>query len=68
MILGDNESNFVFINALHYRPMHIIPEKFTVKAHPALFEGKGSQKRWHYYSSLHLTYTFKTQKNHAKKH
>ena len=41
-----------------------IPEQFTVKAHPALFEGEGEgQKKWvktseekseaHFYSSLH---------------
>ena len=46
----------------------IIPEQFTVKAHPALFDGEGSQKRWHYYSSLQFTYTFKTLKQTAKAH
>ena len=41
MILGDCDSNFVFINAQQYRPMHIIHEQFTVKVHPALFKGEG---------------------------
>ena len=60
---------------------NVIPEQFTVKAHPALFEGKGeegvNQKMRHcysslqltiihfqnaqHYSSLQLTYTFKTR-------
>ena len=30
----------------------IIPEQFTVKAHPALFEGREEQKMRDYYSSL----------------
>ena len=62
MILGDCDSNFVFINALQYRPMHIILEQFTVKAHPALFEGRGGRVKkggtiipvyiWHTHSKL----------------
>ena len=43
-----------------------IPEQFTVKAHTALFEGEGSHNRtWGtIYSSLPLTYTFKTRTKH----
>ena len=44
----------------------LIPEQFTVKAHPALFEVEGRGKR-HCYSSLQLTYTFKTRTKQARK-
>ena len=53
---------------MHY----LIPEQFTVKADPALFEreGKGEEggesKMRHCYSSLQLTYTFKTHTKHKK--
>ena len=43
--------------------MYIIPEQFTVKAHPVLFEGEGEPKNEALlvcYSSLQLAYTFKT--------
>ena len=43
-----------------------IPEQFTVKAHPALFGGGESGEGRHYYSSLQLTYTFKTITKHKK--
>ena len=43
--------------------MSIFPEQFTVKAHPALFEGV-SQKMRHCYSSLQLIYTFKMHTKH----
>ena len=58
MTLVDCDSNFVFINAQQYRPMHIIPEQFTVKTHQALFEGdsKGCTTIpvyiWHTHSKL----------------
>ena len=40
----------------------VIPEQFTVKGHPALFEGEGWAKNWGaIYSSLQLAYTFKTR-------
>ena len=43
----------------------IIREQFTVKAHPALFEGREGRRGAKYwgiiYSSLQLTYTFKTK-------
>ena len=39
-----------------------IPEQFTVKSHPAL-RGRGEPKMRHCYSSLQLTYTFKTCTN-----
>ena len=44
----------------------LIPEQFTVKAHPALMRGRGgvSQKMRHCYSTLQLTYTFKTRTKH----
>ena len=41
-----------------------------MKAHPALFKGRGegvSHKKGHYYSSLQLTYTFKTRTKHTKR-
>ena len=38
----------------------IIPEQFKVKAHPALFGGEGQKNEEHFYSSLQLTYTFKS--------
>ena len=46
----------------------IIPEQSTVEAHPVLFGGGGggAKKRRPYYSSLQLTYTFKTRKTHKK--
>ena len=45
----------------------IIPEQFTVKAHPALFEGEGEPKsEAHFYSSLQCIYTFKTQSKHIQ--
>ena len=45
---------------------NFIPETFTVKAHPALFERRGvSQKMRHCYSSLQLTYSFKTHTKHS---
>ena len=43
---------------LWVRQSELIPEQFTVKAHPALFEGEGSWKMWHCHSSLQFTYTF----------
>ena len=44
-----------------------IPEQFTVKAHPAIFDREGvSRKMRHCYSSLQLTYTFKTRTKHKK--
>ena len=44
----------------------LINELFTVKSHPALFEGEGqgrgeAKKLKHFYSSLQLAYTFKTK-------
>ena len=45
----------------------VIPERFTVKAHPTLFGGESTMME-HYYSSLQLTYTFKTRTKHAKTH
>ena len=47
---------------ISYTPEHaFIPEQFTVKAHPALFEGEGmgrgkkseEKSEGHFYSSLH---------------
>ena len=61
------DSNFVFINALQYRPMHIISEQFTVKARPALFEGEGVKKVALLFQStfdIHI----QNSKNHTKKH
>ena len=44
-------STYIYINIIH--------EQFTVKAHPALFEGEGEEPKIRdCYSSLQLTYTF----------
>ena len=72
MILGDCDSNFVFINALQYRPMHIILEQFTVKAHLALFGWEGEGGRVKKGGTLLFQYTFnihiQNSKNNTKKH
>ena len=47
------------------KEISFIPEQSTVKAYPALFEGEGDDpKMRHCYSSLQLTYTFKTHTKH----
>ena len=59
--------------------IYVIPEQFTVKAHPALFDGEPKKVALifqftihihiqNYYSRLQFTYTFKTYKQTAKAH
>ena len=74
-IYGLVHCNFIFGDKLYLLPsacMYVycicefISEQFTLKAHPALFGGRGERgrgwaiKKGHYYSSLQLTYTFET--------
>ena len=56
-------STMIMIYSIIISTLGIFPEQFTVKAHPALFEGEEgwAKKMRHRYSSLQLTYTFKTR-------
>ena len=65
MISGHCDSNFLVINALQYGPVHIIPEQFTVKAHPTSFEGESNKVALLFQSTFDIH--IQNLENHTKK-